>query len=265
MVYCGAVLFEGLEKFLHYLRKMTEMSRYLDHAVLVPQMTRHEAEESILLGIRYKVKTVCVRPCDIGVAVEMCRGTETEVSCVLGFPHGTACSETKITEARLYCEKGVSEIDMVANYGWIRSGLWGDVRNEISEIVKVAHHFVCQDQVGPSQSCGVMHIPVKVIFETSQLTLSEVEKATEICIEAGADFVKTSTGFNGEGAKEEVVACMLRTGAGRIKVKPSGGIRDYARAKMFIEMGVHRLGVNGSSTPAICNNNTNPAAETTGY
>ncbi|MDR1963451.1 MAG: deoxyribose-phosphate aldolase [Planctomycetaceae bacterium] len=220
------------------------INRYLDHAILIPQMTRQEAIEWILSGIRYKVKTVCVRPCDISLAVELCRGTETGVSCVLGFPHGTACTESKIAEAKLYCKKGVSEIDMVANYGWIRSGLWDEVRDEIAAVVNVAHHNF--------QKHNFTHVAVKVILETSQLTLEEITKATEICIEARADFVKTSTGFNGEGAKEEVVDCMLKTAAGRIKVKPSGGIRDNARAQMFVDMGVDRLGVNGSSTPTIC-------------
>jgi deoxyribose-phosphate aldolase len=232
------------------------INRYLDHAILVPQMTRQEAIEWILSGIKHKVKTVCVRPCDISLAVEMCRGTETEVSCVLGFPHGTACTETKIAEAKLYCKKGVSEIDMVANYGWIRSGLWNEVFNDIHKIVRIAHHHW--------HHRGNSTVLVKVILETSQLTSEEIIKATEICIEAGADFVKTSTGFNGEGAKEEDVRTMLKIAAGRIKVKPSGGIRDKTRAQMFVDMGVDRLGVNGSSTPNICSG-TEKSNEKNGY
>ena len=226
------------------------MNRYLDHAVLVPQMTRDEAVASIQSGIDYQVKTVCVRPCDIDLAVAMCKGTQTGVSCVLGFPHGTTCSESKAAEAALYCKKGVTEIDMVANYGWIRSGLWDEVRADIQGVVDVAH---------------TKNVLVKVIFETSQLTLEQVSKATEICMEAGADFVKTSTGFNGEGATEEVVACMLKTANGRIQVKPSGGIRDAARAKLFVEMGAHRLGVNGTSTPTICEGQQSPNAAQSGY
>jgi deoxyribose-phosphate aldolase len=218
------------------------INRYLDHAVLVPQMTREEATAVIQSGIDYHVKTVCVRPCDIDLAVRMCQGTQTEVSCGLGFPHGTHCTESKSAEALLYCKKGVTEIDMVANYGWIRSGLWDEVRTDIKAVVDVAH---------------ANKVLVKVIFETSQLTLEQVRKATEVSIEAGADFVKTSTGFNGEGASEEVVACMLKTANGRINVKPSGGIRDAARAKLFIEMGASRLGVNGTSTAAICDGKTN--------
>ena len=226
-----------LEKKKNKEKLMQHINRYLDHAVLVPQMIREEATASIQMGIDYQVKTVCVRPCDIDLAVEMCRGTQTEVSCVLGFPHGVGCSESKSAEARLYCTKGVAEIDMVANYGWIRSGLWKEVLADIGMVAAAARDH---------------NVLVKVILETSQLTLEQISKATEICIEARADFVKTSTGFNGEGATEEAVACMLKTAKGRIKVKPSGGIRDADRAKMFIEMGAERLGVNGTSTPAIC-------------
>ena len=237
------------------------INRYLDHAVLVPQMTREDAVATIKLGIDHQVKTVCVRPCDIDLAVAMCREgsstaatrnqqTETGVSCVLGFPHGTTCTESKAAEAALYCKKGVAEIDMVANYGWIRSGLWDDVRADIKAVVEVAHTH---------------RVLVKVIFETAQLTPEQITRATEISIEAGADFVKTSTGFNGEGATEEAVANMLKTAAGRIKVKPSGGIRDAARAKLFVEMGAGRLGVNGTSTPAICDGQGSANASQGGY
>jgi deoxyribose-phosphate aldolase len=120
----------------------------------------------------------------------------------------------------------------------------------------VAHHRWTKHR--PSK------VLVKVILETSQLTPEEIIKATEICIDAQADFVKTSTGFNGEGATETVVQSMLQTSAGRIKVKPSGGIRDNTRAQMFVNMGVDRLGVNGSSTPNICEGTGN-SNEKSGY
>jgi deoxyribose-phosphate aldolase len=216
---------------------MTTINRYLDHAVLVPQFTRQEAIDWIKKGVEYKAKTVCVRPCDIDIAKQLTAGTETEVSVVLGFPHGTLLTESKAAEAELYCKKGVNEIDMVANYGWIKSGLWDEVKTDIQAVVNVAHKH---------------KVIVKVIFETAQLNTEQIAKATEISIEAGADFVKTSTGFNGDGAKEEDVDTMLKTAKGRIKVKPSGGIRDNARAKLFVDKGADRLGVNCSSTPKIC-------------
>jgi len=213
------------------------IQRYLDHAILKPEMTQDEVKQAIQSGIDYQVRTVCVRPCDIELAVKMCAGTTTQVSNVLSFPHGVGTFAVKAAEARDYVAKGTNEIDMVVNYGYIRSGLWNLVEEDIRSVSAV------------TKPAGVM---LKVIFETAMLTLEEVAQATEIAIKAEADFVKTSTGFNGGGATEEVIKVMLDTAKGRIQVKPSGGIRDYPRAKMFVEMGVHRLGVNYPSTPLIC-------------
>lgn len=219
--------------------------RYLDAAVLVPSMTREEAGHAIQTCVEIGAYSACVRPCDIELAQELCKGTETKVCVVLAFPHGLQLSASKADEAKRYLEMGVDEIDMVANYGWVKSGLWDDVKADIAAVSAV------------TRPAGV---PLKVIFETSQLDAAEIKKMVEICIEAGADFVKTSTGFNGEGAKEEDVKLMLETAAGRIKVKPSGGIRDLARAQMFIDMGVHRLGVNWSTSAAICTGQGEAAA-----
>ncbi|TVR52049.1 MAG: deoxyribose-phosphate aldolase [Spirochaetaceae bacterium] len=214
-----------------------DINRYLDHAILKPEMTRAEVVEAIELGLRYAVYTVCVRPCDIPLAVGMCAGSTTGVSCVLAFPHGDTLSAVKSDEARRYIEAGANEIDMVVNYGYVKSGLWEAVTADIAAVTDVA------------RPAGV---PVKVIFETAQLSLDEIRKTTECSIDARADFVKTSTGFGGDGATEDGVRAMLETAAGRIKVKPSGGIRDRARAEMFIGMGVHRIGNGYNSTAAIC-------------
>jgi deoxyribose-phosphate aldolase len=214
-----------------------QIARYLDHAVLKPEMTREEALEQMRLGIRYNVRTICVRPADIPLAVALCKGTQTEVSCVLAFPHGDALSASKADEARRQVDLGVAEIDMVVNYGLIRSGLWEELAADIRAVTAVA------------RPAGVK---VKTIFETSSLTLAEVARATEVAIAAQADFVKTSTGFAGGSATEEAVKVMLDTAAGRVGVKPSGGIRDRARAEMFLAMGATRLGVSPTSTPAIC-------------
>ena len=214
-----------------------DINRYLDHAVLKPEMTREEAIAAIQLGIDYKVRTVCVRPCDIELAVEMCKGTESEVSVTLAFPHGCTMSTVKADEAKRYIAAGVAEIDMVVNYGFVRSGMWDEVVADIRAVTDVAK------PVG---------VPIKVIFETAYLTLDEIKRTVQCAIEAGADFVKTSTGFAHEGATEEKVQAMLDAADGKIKVKPSGGIRDYARAAMFVEMGAMRIGNGSTSTVAIC-------------
>lgn len=214
-----------------------KISRYFDHAVLKPNMTEQEVKDAIQLGIDYDAYSVCVRPCDIELAVSMCKGTNTVVSCVLDFPHGDSTAEGKAALAELYAPMGVAEIDMVMNYGFARSGKWDEVKKGIEGVVKAAKKY---------------DVGVKVIFESCALTEEEVRKGTEIAIEAGADFVKTSTGFAASGASVEAVKAMLEAGKGKIKVKPSGGIRNYETAKMYADMGVDRLGVGFSSTPVIC-------------
>jgi deoxyribose-phosphate aldolase len=159
------------------------------------------------------------------------------VCCVLGFPHGDGLSDVKRAEAEIYVEKGVSEIDMVANYGFARSGEWKLYENDIRAVSSV------------TEKSGAL---LKVIFETCLLSPEEIRLCTEAAIRAKADYVKTSTGFSTGGATEEAIKIMLDTAAGRIKVKASGGIRDYARAKMFIDMGCQRLGINFNSVAAIC-------------
>ncbi|MEZ5278089.1 MAG: deoxyribose-phosphate aldolase [Opitutaceae bacterium] len=216
---------------------MEPINRYLDAAILLPETTRAEMEKAVRACLELDVFSVCVRPCDIGRALALCEGSTTAVCVVLGFPHGAQLSSSKVDEARRYIAAGVDEIDMVANYGWARSGLWDEVRADIAGVAEV------------TRAAGV---PLKVIFETAHLDPEMIGRLVEVSIEAGADFVKTSTGFNGTGATEEAVELMLRTAAGRIKVKPSGGIRDRARAETFVRMGVHRLGVNWSSCVAIC-------------
>jgi len=212
------------------------IARYIDHAVLKPEMKQNEVVKAIMEGIEYSVRTVCVRPCDIELALDLCKGSQTDVSCVLAFPHGTVPTEVKAFEASRYVAKGVKEIDMVANFGYIRSGLWDLVLKDIRAVADI------------TKNSGVL---LKVIFETCTLNVEEIKKATEICIEAGADFVKTSTGFHSGGATEEAVKAMLEAAKGRIKVKASGGIRDIKTARYYVELGCERLGVGFSTTPVL--------------
>jgi deoxyribose-phosphate aldolase len=216
---------------------IADIHRYLDHAVLKPETTRDEAREAIQLGIDHEVRTVCVRPSDIVMAVEMCSGTRTAVSNVVAFPHGNTQSCVKAEETKRAIDAGTSEIDMVGNIGWIRSAMWESVTEDIGAVVDSA------------KGAGVL---VKVILETAYLTIDQIRRATICAIDAGADFVKTSTGFAPEGATEEAVRAMLCAASGRIKVKASGGIRDRERAELFINMGVARIGNGSTSTPAIC-------------
>ena len=213
------------------------VNRYLDAAVLKPELPEADVVKGIEQCVAYEVKSVCVRPCDIKLAWQMCRGTTTEVGCVLNFPHGVGLSAIKAFEAEQYLALGVAEIDMVVNYSFIKSGQWPRVEDDIAAVTRL------------TQPAGVV---LKVILETAMLSLDEIGRTTTIAAQAGADFVKTSTGFNGEGATVDAVQTMLAAAGDKIKVKASGGIRDLERAKLFVELGCQRLGVNYTSVPPIC-------------
>lgn len=208
----------------------------IDHAVLKPSMTDSDIIKGCELGKKYRVASVCVRPSDVKIAYEELKGSGVKVSAVVGFPHGANRSETKALEAKLAIEDGARELDMVMNIGKFLSGDYDYVLNDIKAVVNIAHQH---------------NVLLKVIFETCYLSLEQIAKATEISIEAGADFVKTSTGFADGSATAEAVDIMIKTAAGRIKVKPSGGIRNYDTAVSFLNQGADRLGV--GSTEAVLN------------
>ena len=222
---------------------MEPINRYLDAAVLKPEMTRTEAIAAIRESVAWKTKTVCVRPFDIPLAKELCAGSETGVSCVLSFPHGTAPTAVKAFEAKTYIDMGVDEIDMVANYGMIRSGEWDYVEADIRAV---------------ADACRPAGVPLKVILETCQLDREQIQKATEICAACGAAFVKTSTGFSSSGASFEAVKTMLEAAAGRVQVKASGGIRDRETALAYVAMGAKRLGTNYSASEALIKGAASP-------
>lgn len=204
------------------------VAKMMDHAVLKPAMTDDDIRKNAAMCLAKCVGDLCVRPTDAALAAQLLKGSGTTVAVVVGFPHGASRPEVKALEARLAIEDGADELDMVMNIGKFLSGDYDYVKRDIEAVVAVA------------KPKGVL---VKVIQESCLLTLEQVAKACEISIAAGADFVKTSTGFNGDGATVEQVEVMLKTCAGRAKVKPSGGIRDWDRAVMFLKMGVGRLGV----------------------
>jgi len=214
-----------------------DVASYLDVALLKPEMSEKEVLDIIQDLVPYHPCTFCVRPSDIGVVKPICVKERIGCCVVLGFPHGHQLPENKADEAKRYIIAGVDEIDMVCNIGAVRSGNWDLVYKDI---------FGVSSLTRPAGVC------LKVIFETCFLSNAEIEKLVEVCIEAKADFVKTSTGFNGDGAQDDHVSLMVKTANHRIQVKPSGGIRDEQRAKSLIEMGATRLGVGYGSVPAIC-------------
>ena len=214
-----------------------KISRYIDHAVLKPGMTHDEIVAAVKLGVELDVFSVCMHPRDVKLACELCNGTDTHVGSVVDFPHGAGGVESKRAISRFALSQGAEELDMVMNYSAARSGDWDTVREEIEAVVEEGH------------AKGAI---VKVIFETSELTEEMIRKAVEVSIEAKADYVKTSTGFTSTGATVEGVAAMVDQAKGRIKVKASGGIRDYAGAKKFVDMGVERLGIGCTGSGPVC-------------
>lgn len=216
---------------------MKALASYLDAAILKPDMTEADVLEAVALCLPYKPCTFCVRPADIPLIKPICLEHRIGLCVVLGFPHGCQLTESKADEVKRYLEMGVDEVDMVCNVGWVRSGKWKEVKADIAAVSAF------------TRPAGV---PLKVIFETCFLSHEEIEMLVKVAIEAKADFVKTSTGFNGEGAQDAHVELMIKTADRRIQVKPSGGIRDRKRAEKLIRLGATRLGVGYNSVPAIC-------------
>ncbi|WP_167613805.1 deoxyribose-phosphate aldolase [Maribellus sediminis] len=213
-----------------------QVAKTIDHAVLKPDQTLDDLKANAEMCIKYGVFSMCVKPCDIQLAKELLAGSDVKVSCVLSFPHGADATPAKAFQAKQAIEDGTDEIDMVMNIGRFLSGDYEYVLNDIKAVVEVAHQH------------GKL---VKVIQESGFLTPEQIAKACELSLEAGADFVKTSTGFGPGGAKPEYINIMLKTVAGKAQVKPSGGIRDWETAVAFLEQGAHRLGI--GSTEAVLN------------
>lgn len=211
-----------------------QVAKTIDHAVLKPDSTDADLVANAKMCIENGVFSMCVKPCDIKSAKEMLKNSDVKVSCVLSFPHGADATPVKAFQAKQAVEDGADEIDMVINIGKFLSGDFEYVVNDIKAVVEVAH------------SHGVL---VKVIQESGYLTLDQVAKACELSDEAGADFVKTSTGFGPGKATPEIVEVMVKTVGDRMMVKPSGGIRDWETAVAFLEQGADRLGI--GSTEAV--------------
>ncbi len=213
-----------------------QVAKTIDHAVLKPEMTDTDLKAHAQMCIDNDVFSMCVKPCDIAAAAELFKNSDVKVSCVLSFPHGADTTATKAFQAQQAIADGVDEIDMVMNIGKFLSGDYNYVVTDIKAVVEVAHKN---------------NVPVKVIQESGFLTAEQIAKACELSLEAGADFVKTSTGFGPGGAKPEYIDVMLKTVGGKMQVKASGGIRSWDDAIAYLEQGADRLGV--GSTEAVLN------------
>ncbi|MGB9809854.1 MAG: deoxyribose-phosphate aldolase [Caldanaerobacter sp.] len=205
------------------------IAKMIDHTLLKPNATEEEIKKVCEEAKEYGFASVCINPCFVDLAYKMLKDTDVKVCTVIGFPLGANTVETKVYEAIEAVKKGAKEIDMVLNISMLKSGKYEYVKKEIEEVVKAAMSY---DK----------DIVVKVILETCYLTDEEKIKACEFAKEAGADFVKTSTGFGTGGATVEDVRLMRKTVGENFGVKASGGIKSYEDAKAMIEAGANRIG-----------------------
>ncbi len=197
---------------------------HVDHTLLKPEATREEIETLCREAVQYRCASVCVQPCRVALAKELLGGA-VPVCTVVGFPLGACAPETKAFEARKAVEDGADEIDMVINVGLLKDRRLEEVEAEIRAL---------REAVGDRI--------LKVIVETCLLTDEEKALMCRIAAEAGADYIKTSTGFSSGGATAGDVALLVREAAGRIKVKAAGGIRTWRDMETFLSLGADRLG-----------------------
>ena len=226
-----------------------EFSKYFDHTILKADASEEDVNAICLEAMKYKFASVCVNSCRTKQVANLLLDTDIDVCTVIGFPLGAMSTMAKKLETLTAIEDGATEIDMVINVGAVKDGDWEFVKKDIAEVKEVCvNNTMGRDVV------------LKVIIETCLLTEEEKIQACEVSVEAGADFVKTSTGFSTGGAMVEDVALMRKTvdakmiameketgiTRNRVKVKASGGIRDLETAKAMIAAGADRLGTSAT-------------------
>ena len=226
----GNVLNAGAERLsstLGVIPPDQNLAKMIDHTLLKPDATEQEIAQLCFEAKKYNFASVCVNPTWVGLCAQLLRGSPVKVCTVIGFPLGATSSETKAFETETAIKQGATEIDMVINIGALKARDLETVAKDIRGVVKMAH------------SHGAI---VKVIIETTLLTDEEKTLASLISKEAGADFVKTSTGFAGGGATIHDVELMRKAVGPQMGVKASGGVRTYEDAANMIKAGATRIG-----------------------
>jgi deoxyribose-phosphate aldolase len=202
------------------------LAKYIDHTLLKPDASNEQIEKLCREALEYNFASVCVNSCYAALVSGLLRGSDVRTCCVVGFPLGSMLSEAKAYETKAAIGHGAQEIDMVINIGALKSGDKRLVQDDIAAVVAAADHKAL----------------VKVIIETCLLTDEEKSLVCELAKAAGADFVKTSTGFSSGGATEADVALMRKAVGPEMGVKASGGIRDLEATLSMIEAGADRIG-----------------------
>jgi len=212
------------------LRTVAEVAKMIDHSLLQPQLTTADVAAGCALAARYQVASVCVRPCDVPLAVRLLADTGVLVGTVAGFPHGSTSTQVKVAETRLAIEQGATEIDMVLNIGRLRSGDLAFVEDDIRSVIAAAEG-----------------VPVKVILENAYLTDEEKVAGCRAAERAGAAFVKTSTGFAAGGATMDDLRLMRASVSPAVHVKAAGGVRTLDRLLAMADLGVTRFGATATA------------------
>ncbi|NEW08528.1 deoxyribose-phosphate aldolase [Paenibacillus sp. SYP-B3998] len=210
--------------------EQNQIARLIDHTLLKPDAAQNEIVKLCGEAKQYNFATVCVNPHWVTLAAKELAGTEVGITTVIGFPLGATTTFSKMAEARDAIANGATEIDMVLNIGALKSGDLETVRTDVEGVVQAANGQAV----------------VKVILETGLLTDEEKVKACTICKQAGADFVKTSTGFGHGGATVDDIALMRKTVGPEMGVKASGGVRDKETALKIVAAGASRIGASAS-------------------
>jgi deoxyribose-phosphate aldolase len=210
-----------------------ELAKVIDHSLLRPELTEQDVIDGCKLAARYDVATVCVKPCHVRLAAEMLQGTDVKVSTVIGFPHGSNLTAIKVAEAKAAMDDGAVELDMVLNFGQLRSGKADEVRQDIQAVCEAAH---------------ARGAKVKVILENAYLDDDQKILACKLSELAGADWVKTSTGFAPSGATLEDLRLMRANVSPKVQVKAAGGVRTLDSLLAVIDAGVTRCGATATAT-----------------
>jgi deoxyribose-phosphate aldolase len=211
-----------------------DIAKAIDHSLLRPELDDAFVEDGCRLAAEYDVASVCVRPADVRRARAILDGSDVAVGTVVGFPHGSHLTATKVFEAERALADGATELDMVIQIGALKSGRDDDVRADIAAIVAVGHDA---------------RAIVKVIFENAYLTDDEKVRACHLTEAAGGDFVKTSTGFAGSGATHDDLRLMRASTSPHVQVKAAGGVRTLDALIDVMNLGVTRIGA--TATKAI--------------
>jgi deoxyribose-phosphate aldolase len=212
---------------------LAQLAKLIDHSLLQPQLDQVELEQGIADALKYSMAAASVKPCDVQFTASKLAGSDVLTGTVIGFPHGANTTAVKVYEALEAIATGAGELDMVMNIGRFKSGEYDDVEGDIRTVVEAGHEH---------------GIGVKVIFEIHYLTSDEIVRACELSEMAGADFVKTSTGYAASGATLEAVRLMRASCGAQVKIKAAGGIRTLEQLLEYHAAGADRIATRSSVT-----------------